>query len=107
MLAAEYAASHQPRGLKRLIISNSMASVPLLLSGLETLRDKFPGNYAQMMRKHEAEGTFDSLEYKHAITQFCKKHLCTLDPLPEDFLISMADAVKKRDIYRIMSVMCF
>ena len=102
MLAAEYPAKYQPPGLKHLILSNTMASVPLLISGLEKLRDQFPNGYADMMRKQEEEGAFDSSEYKLATAQFCKKHLCTIKP-PRDFLLSMADAQENRHIYRIMS----
>ncbi|KAF9482289.1 proline-specific peptidase [Pholiota conissans] len=101
MLAVEYAAKHRPPGLKHLILSNTMASVPLLISGLEKLRDQFPNGYADMMRKQEEEGAFESSEYKLAIAQFCKKHLCTIKP-PQDFLLSMADAQENRHIYRIM-----
>ncbi|KDR80335.1 hypothetical protein GALMADRAFT_208447 [Galerina marginata CBS 339.88] len=89
MLAAQYAASRTPKGLKRLVIASSPASLPLMITGIEALLDKFPPGFAETIRKHEAEGTFEAKEYQEATQTFYKKHVCTVDPRwgPSEFSI--------------------
>ncbi|KAI1760264.1 proline-specific peptidase [Hypoxylon sp. FL1150] len=65
MLRAIYAA-RCPEGLKKLIISSSLASIPLYIVGNNRLRSELP------------------LKYKEASALFYKRHVCCLDPLPDD-----------------------
>jgi hypothetical protein len=94
MLAAEYAASRTPKGLKRLIIANTPASIALCTEGIEHLLYRFPKEFVQTIRKHEAEGTTDSQEYMDASTLFYKKHACTVDPWPEELIRSFKEFEK-------------
>ena len=102
MLAAEYAASRTPPGLKRLIISNSPASVELMITGMDDLLGKFPPEFVALIRKHEAEGTTDAQEYQDAAMQFYKKHTCTVDPWPEELNQSFAEFAKDPTVYHTM-----
>ncbi|KAI1736832.1 proline-specific peptidase [Xylaria scruposa] len=79
MLGAVYATRH-PKGLQRLIIASSPASVPLYVIGNDQLRSKLPKDM-----KEALEGSdHDSPEYKNASEFFYKQHVCRLDPRPED-----------------------
>ena len=102
MLAAEYAASRTPPGLKRLIISNSPASVALMITGMDDLLAKFPPEFVALIRKHEAEGTTDAQEYQDAAMQFYKKHTCTVEPWPEELNQSFAEFAKDPTVYHTM-----
>ncbi|KJA19589.1 hypothetical protein HYPSUDRAFT_204474 [Hypholoma sublateritium FD-334 SS-4] len=88
ILAATYAATRAPRGLMRLIILNAPASVALSHRGTEQLLSAFPAELVRTIRKHEADETTDGAEYQACCMEFYKKHLCTLDPWPEDLLAS-------------------
>ena len=107
MLGAEYAASRTPRGLKRLIISNSPASTALCMEGMDLLLSRFPKQFVQTIRKHETNGTTDSKEYVDASTAFYKKHMCTLDPWPEELVRSFMEVKKNPTVYHTMYVNLF
>ena len=104
MLAAEYAASRTPKGLKRLIIANSPASIALCTQGMDYLLSRFPEEFVQTIRKHEAEGTTDSQEYTDASMVFYKKHTCTVDPWPEELVQSFKELEKDPTVYHTMYV---
>ena len=107
MLGAEYAASRSPKGLKRLIISNSAASTALFTEGTDLLLSRFPEEFVQTIRQHEADGTTDSKEYVDASMIFYKKHMCTLDPWPEELIQSYMELQKNPTVYHTMYVYLF
>jgi len=102
MLAAEYAATRTPKGLKRLIISNSPASIDLCTLGMDQLLSRFPEEFVKMIRKHESEGTTDTQEYQDAAMTFYKKHTCVTDPWPEELNQSFAEFAKDPTVYHTM-----
>jgi len=104
MLAAEYAASRTPKGLKRLIIANSPASIALCTQGIGYLLSYFPEELVQTIRKHEAEGTTDFQEYMDASMVFYKKHVCTVDPWPEELFQSFKEFKKNPRVRLTMYV---
>ncbi|TVY82975.1 L-amino acid amidase [Lachnellula suecica] len=83
MLAARYAAS-QPRGLRKLVIANAPASVELVVKGIDMLIRDLPEEVREAIERCEREGTTESEEYKKAMQVFNKRHVCRLDPVPEE-----------------------
>lgn len=79
MLGAVYA-TRQPKGLKKLVIASSPSSVPLYVVGNNQLRAELPLEIREALENadHESE------EYKTASAYFYKRHVCSLDPRPED-----------------------
>lgn len=51
-------------GLKRLIPANTFYASKLYLQGAQYWRDQLPDGLGDVLRKHEAEGTTNSPEYK-------------------------------------------
>jgi hypothetical protein len=88
MLAGHYAATRTPSGLKRLIIANSPASVPLLVAGTNFLLEKFPSKFVENLRRLEEEGKTTSPEYQQGVMQFYRKHACTTNPWPQGWIDS-------------------
>lgn len=86
MLAGQYAATRAPAGLKRLVIVNAPASVELSVQGTNQLLSRYPPEFVDVIRKHEADGTTNAPEYLSCCTQFHKEHFCTLDPWPESLI---------------------
>ncbi|KAI4151456.1 MAG: hypothetical protein LQ340_003484 [Diploschistes diacapsis] len=80
-LGSSYAAL-RPKGLRRLVIANSPASMELWAKSAEQLLDKMPANIAKTIRDCEAKWEFESEEFKEAITAVYKKHLCRVEPYP-------------------------
>jgi L-proline amide hydrolase len=83
MLGAEHAVTAPP-GLKALIIANSPASMALWLQAAARLRSALPEDVQATLLEHEARGTYDSPEYKAATQVFYQRHVCRLDPWPEE-----------------------
>src|SRR5947208_1825697 len=102
MLGGQYAASRSPRGLKRLIIANSPASIELVSRGTDHLLNQFPEDFVQMIRKHEAAGTTSSEEYQAGCMRFYAKHVCTVDPWPEELMASFAAVGQNPTVYHTM-----
>ncbi|TKI04304.1 proline iminopeptidase-family hydrolase [Martelella alba] len=83
MLAAEHAVG-RPEGLSALVIANSPASMALWLRAAAELRAALPADVQAVLSAHEAAGTLDSAAYKAASQVFYQRHVCRLDPWPEE-----------------------
>ncbi|KAJ8481737.1 hypothetical protein ONZ51_g5825 [Trametes cubensis] len=103
MLAARHA-TRQPKGLKRLVISDSPASMPLFVKAAnEELIAKLPPDARDVIIKNEAAGTIDSQEYKDAVQVFYKRHLCRLDPWPAEVIESFDYMERDTTVYLTMN----
>lgn len=83
MLGAEHAVTTPP-GLQALIIANSPASMGLWLQAAARLRNELPDDVQATLLAHEAAGTIASDEYKAASQVFYQRHVCRLDPWPDE-----------------------
>ncbi|KAF7356098.1 Proline-specific peptidase [Mycena venus] len=102
MLAASYVISRNPRGLKRLILADAPASMELWSVGTNTLLQGFPEQFREMLKKHELAGTTDSKEYQAGIQQFNEKHLCRVQPWPQDLLSAFEALEADATVYSTM-----
>ncbi|KAI1743878.1 Alpha/Beta hydrolase protein [Xylaria scruposa] len=83
MLAVEWAAaSPHSANLRRLIITNSLASMDAWRAGITILRQKLPNDVQEVLHRAEREGNFETPEYEAAIEVFYKRHLCLARPWP-------------------------
>lgn len=92
MLAAEHA-SRQPGGLRSLVLCSAPASIGLFTVETNRLRAELPAAVEQVLRDHEAAGTTDSAQYAESVEVFYRRHVCRLDPWPEE-LVRSFDAVE-------------
>ena len=102
MLGAEHAVT-RPAGLKALIIANSPASMALWLQAAARLRSELPADVQQTLLAHETAGTLDSDDYKAASQVFYQRHVCRLDPWPEDVLRTFAAMDADPTVYHAMN----
>jgi proline iminopeptidase len=89
-LGIEYAITH-PEALKTLILEDTVADMPHLVSELDRLRAALGPETVAMMQRHEAEGTLDHPEYQAAITILNYRHVCRLDDWPAPIKRSLDD----------------
>jgi proline iminopeptidase len=89
-LSIDYALTH-PDALKTLILEDTVADIPHLISELERLRSALGPETVAMMQRHEAEGTLDHPEYQAAITILNYRHVCRLDEWPAPVKRSLSD----------------
>ena len=114
MFGAEYAIrqndSYPSRGLKRLIISNSPASMKLWVTSCDEWRALLPREIDETLEKYEAAKDYDAQPYKDAVMEFYKRHMCKIsnsngtDPFP-DPIMKMLKLLEEDDtVYFTMNV---
>ncbi len=89
-LGIEYALTY-PDSLKTLILENTAANIPHLVSELNRLREALGSETVAMMQRHEAMGTLDHPEYQAAVTILNYRHVCRLDEWPAPVNRSLDD----------------
>ena len=89
-LAIDYALTY-PEALKTLILEDTVADMPHLISELERLRGALGSETVAMMQAHEAAGTIDHPEYLAAITLLNYRHVCRLKDWPAPVNRSLSD----------------
>ena len=87
MLAARYATLHPP-GLRKIVIAEAPASVDLVLKCQRMLRAALPKDVRETLDRCEKEGCTDSQEYKEALEVYRKRHICRIDPVPEELQLA-------------------
>ncbi|GJJ06650.1 hypothetical protein Clacol_000844 [Clathrus columnatus] len=102
MLSAAFA-TYQPKGLKRLIITNSPASMDLWVESSNKLRLTLPEEVQAVLDEHEEAGTTDSEAYEEATQVFYKRHLCRVDPWPEELAKSFEIMGQDSTVYLTMN----
>jgi proline iminopeptidase len=89
-LGIEYALTY-PEALKTVILEDTAADIPHLVSELERLRSALGSETVAMMQRHEAEGTLKHPEYQAAITILNYRHVCRLAEWPAPVKRSLDD----------------
>ena len=82
MLAAEHA-EKQPKGLRRLVIADSPASMATWLAEANRLRRDLPADVQATLLAHEEAGTTGSDAYAAATRVFYDRHVCRVPWPPE------------------------
>jgi proline-specific peptidase len=99
MLAACHAI-RLPKGLRRLVIADSPASMELWVQACDKLRQGLPENVQKTLLEHEKAGTTDSKEYEEAMQVFYDKHVCRVKS--EDFAESERLLKEDNTVYMTM-----
>ncbi len=102
MLAAEIAV-RRPKGLRSLAICNSPASMELWSQAAKELRSELPEDVQRTLTDHEEAGTVDDPAYLAAAEVFYRRHVCRLDPTPQDFRESEGQMVAEPTVYHTMN----
>jgi L-proline amide hydrolase len=89
MLAQEHAITRPP-GLRSVVLSNTAASFAGFAAEANALRAGLPPEVEAALRRHEAAGTTDDPGYAAACEVFYRRHLCRIDPWPDEVLRSFA-----------------
>ncbi|KIW93026.1 uncharacterized protein Z519_06875 [Cladophialophora bantiana CBS 173.52] len=90
-------------GLKRLIISNSPASMKLWGEACNKWRSQLPRDVDSALTRHEENQTYDDPEYKSAVEEFYKRHVCRVYPFPQDLLDTLANVEVDDTVYYTMN----
>ena len=101
MLAASHAI-RRPKGLHRLVIADSPASMITWVKVANELREKLPEDVQKTLLKHEKNGTTDSEEYEQAMYVFYERHVCRVKPFPKDLEDAFRQLKEDSTVYNTM-----
>ena len=101
MLGAEFGVT-QPPGLVSLILADSPASMPIWISETARLRADLPADIRAVLDLHEAAGTTDHPDYARATKAFNARHVCRLDPAPEEVQRTNRAMAADAHVYNLM-----
>jgi proline-specific peptidase len=93
----------QPKGLHRLVIADSPASMKMWVVAADKLRQGLPKDVQDTLLKHEKDGTTDSPEYEAAVAVFYSLHVCRVKPLPKDWNDTEAAIKADQTVYLTMN----
>ena len=91
----------KPKGLKGLVIANSLASVPKWLPEIERLVSELPSVHRKAVAKGLKENNFDAPEFHAANDYFTTQHLARV-PMPTDVSDSFAQLAENPSVYEAM-----
>jgi proline-specific peptidase len=101
MLGGAYA-SLRPRGLKKLILSGAPASMPLFVKGTLELLALLPEPARTTLEECDKRGDHESEEFRIAAQEFYARHVCRLDPYPNDVACAFKNLGEDPTAYHTM-----
>ncbi|KIJ62019.1 hypothetical protein HYDPIDRAFT_189289 [Hydnomerulius pinastri MD-312] len=102
MLASAFA-TERPKGLNKLVIADSPASMKLWMEVAADLRLKLPQDVQDKLNKHEADGTTTDQEYLDATQVFYENFLCRVKPFPQALIDAFSWTEKDPTVYMTMN----
>jgi L-proline amide hydrolase len=94
----------RPAGLLSLVAADSPASAAEFAAGANELLDEgFPRDVVETIRAGEASGETSTPEFQAAVMQFYKRHVCRLDPWPDEVNRSFAAMEEDPTVYGTMN----
>ncbi len=84
MLGVEYMLRKKPTGVHRLILSAPYLSTARWVADQRQAIKQLPAAVQETILAHEASGDFASPAYQETMLAFYRKHLCRLDPWPDN-----------------------
>ncbi|KAN0090392.1 hydrolases or acyltransferase [Hyaloscypha variabilis] len=79
----------KPAGLRRLILANAAASKARSIANRNRFRERLPQEMQDVLDRVEKENAWSSEEAGVVMTEFAKRHACTVFPFPEDVMASI------------------
>ena len=102
MLGAEFAIT-QPPGLRALVIADSPASMKTWVAEANRLRAALPDDVQATLTQHEADGTTANPAYEAAVAVFYAKHLCRIEPMPDEVTRTFTMLAQDPTVYHTMN----
>ncbi|TKA31608.1 hypothetical protein B0A50_01685 [Salinomyces thailandicus] len=103
MLAGQYAIDQQPRGLRKLIISDSPSDMVQWVEVAAKLRQALPTAVRETLDRCEREGRTDTEEYEQAVAHYYARHVCRILPNPAELTAAFENLKKDNTVYETMN----
>jgi L-proline amide hydrolase len=97
-------AIERPAGLVSIVAADSPASAAEFAAGANELLDEgFPPDVVETIREGERSGETSTPEFMEAVMAFYKRHVCRLDPWPDEVNRSFAAMEEDPTVYGTMN----
>jgi len=93
----------KPEGILSMTLSSSLPSMRIWKEEADRLVSYLPKEMQAAIKSAFAARDFSSPEYKAAESEYYRRHVCSLDPYPEDVIESFAN---EADYYKLMQGQC-
>jgi proline-specific peptidase len=101
ILAIETMLTH-PEGVASLILADSCAGMPQLIQEVTHLKSALLSGTIATLDRFEAARDFQNPEYRAAVAEFYKRHVCRLPVMP-DYLLRTKENLKNNPVYETMN----
>ena len=101
MLALEHALA-TPAGLRSLVLSSAVASVPQWRRELAALRSELPDEIREPLQRHSDTGTLATALGRSVVDAVLRRHLCRLNPWPEVLQHALDQAKARPQVRRAL-----
>jgi L-proline amide hydrolase len=102
MLALVHAIE-RPAGLVSVVAADSPASIDDFVAGCNELLDGFPPDVVSTIREGERTGETSTPEFQAAVMEFYKRHVCRLDPWPDELVRTFGAIESDPTVYGTMN----
>ena len=102
MLAGQYAIT-QPKGLRKLVVSNSPQDMRLWARYADKFRKALPEEVQEVLDRCEKEGKTDTEEYEKACAVFYGLYTCRVEPWPQELTDAFAYVKEDSTVYETMN----
>jgi L-proline amide hydrolase len=96
-------ALERPPGLVSVVAADSPASIDAFVAGCNELLEGFPPKVVSTIREGERSGETSTPEFQAAVMEFYKRHVCRLEPWPDEVLRSFAAMESDPTVYGTMN----
>lgn len=103
MLAGQYTIEQQPKGLRKLVIADSPASMQGWVKAGDHFRAQLPEDVKEVLDRCEREGKTESEEYEKAVEYYYSVYLCRREPMPEELSHSFGQLSEDNTVYFTMN----
>lgn len=91
MLALSFLLAQEKRRVRKIVLSGPLISSPLWILDQSILLAELPEPHRSAALEAEASGDFSAPSYQEAMMAYYRKHLCRLEPWPEELERTMAN----------------
>jgi L-proline amide hydrolase len=96
-------ALERPPGLVSIVAADSPASVDAVVAGANALLEDFPPDVVATIRAGERSGETSTPEFQAAVMEFYRRHVCRLDPWPDEVIRSFGAMESDPTVYATMN----
>lgn len=95
----------RPEGLRKLILANTPVSKKASILNRKKYRKQLPQDMQDVLDRAESDGTWSSKEVRVVMQEFARRHICNVEPSPEDIIASISMSSEDRTVVTAMWVL--